>query len=449
VAVADGKQRARDLDREVERSARGEVFHVDVAAHVPRRDGVVSAVRAGRDAEVPRKRPDGNRDRGRVVVDEPRDSAVARRSGRLTVEVPAADVRARDRIGEESTPVLARGDDRDTPPLVLEREEVDAERVARLRALDGDRTGERVARGLDRRQIGGSGVGRQLPVERVSAVERDDGAGFDGERRVEGVVPRVMDVLRRVGESVVRGRGVVDGEPAAGHTEACTRREHNGRRRGRRERDSDSETEHERGDQRDPVAVVEFSSEAVEQFGELPVHEHPGERARSLALGVPFPAPWRLAGIVGPASVGLLGLRVRNVSGGRKLGSTLPGRHVRQERDGDKLERTHHQDDPPDTRLRGVEGVHADEKEVDGNEVLDQEDRTERDQPEHHRRPELPVVPDPNHHQHREQCGVDCREDGACRRCWTHRHRQPTSSVIDSNVSQWFSNRSVRKYSVP
>jgi len=83
----------------------------------------------------------------------------------------------------------------------------DFKRVAGLRAVDGDRTGERV--NLERvkfgGEIGGGPLGPNLPTRGVGALEGDGVAGRDGETRGRRVVPTVAEGLGR--EGVVHGGG--------------------------------------------------------------------------------------------------------------------------------------------------------------------------------------------------------------------------------------------------
>ena len=76
-----------------------------------------------------------------------------------------------------------------------------------LRAVDGDRTGERV--NLERvkfgGEIGGGPLGPNLPTRGVGALEGDGVAGRDGETRGRRVVPTVAEGLGR--EGVVHGGG--------------------------------------------------------------------------------------------------------------------------------------------------------------------------------------------------------------------------------------------------
>jgi hypothetical protein len=87
---------------------------------------------------------------------------------------------------------------------VLAIEEFDFEDVARLRALDRHRPRERVD-GIEAhvRNVLNGGLDVDLAIDRVAALEPDDVAGFDGQNRVEAVVPRAVDVLVAITQSVV------------------------------------------------------------------------------------------------------------------------------------------------------------------------------------------------------------------------------------------------------
>ena len=141
------------------------------------------------------------------------------------VEVPAANVRVGELLGEQAPAALTRGHRGDAPALVLERQQVDLQGVARLCARDGDGAGHRVALGFDRFEVSDGGFRRELAVVGVTAVERDDGAGFDGERGLVGRAPRVVAVVLR--EVVVWVGSTVDGDAAVGHGSGWARRGHN------------------------------------------------------------------------------------------------------------------------------------------------------------------------------------------------------------------------------
>ena len=87
---------------------------------------------------------------------------------------------------------------------MLTIEEFDFEDVARLRALDRHRPRERVD-GIEAhvRNVLNGGLDVDLAIDRVAALEPDDVAGFDGQNGVEAVVPRAVDVLVAITQSVV------------------------------------------------------------------------------------------------------------------------------------------------------------------------------------------------------------------------------------------------------
>ena len=87
---------------------------------------------------------------------------------------------------------------------MLAIEEFDFEDVARLRALDRHRPRERVD-GIEAhvRNVLNGGLDVDLAIDRVAALEPDDVAGFDGQNGVEAVVPRAVDVLVAITQSVI------------------------------------------------------------------------------------------------------------------------------------------------------------------------------------------------------------------------------------------------------
>lgn len=88
--------------------------------------------------------------------------------------------------------------------MVFDSEDIDEECVAGCGAGDGDRAGQGVALELHRADAGDGRLRREVAVGRVSALELDDRAGFDGQHRVASRVPVPVDVGVPVVEAVVR-----------------------------------------------------------------------------------------------------------------------------------------------------------------------------------------------------------------------------------------------------
>ena len=128
--VADREQRALDLDRQVELDAFGDVARVHVAADVARRNDAVQARLGRRDA-------DGS-------GEGPQRHAPARpvhRRREAGVVVPVMQPRVGELVGEQAE---ARDVAGPAPARRAQRQHRDLERVARLRAVDLDRAGDRV-----------------------------------------------------------------------------------------------------------------------------------------------------------------------------------------------------------------------------------------------------------------------------------------------------------------
>jgi hypothetical protein len=146
---------------------------------------------------------------GRRVADGPREGVdrdldPVDKLGDAVRQGPGVVARVLEVLGEQAQPHLAGHEAGVPPALVLEAEQFDLEDVARFGALDGDRTGERVDRvEAHVPELLGGRVGAGLPVDGVAALEADDLAGFDCDRRFDAVVPDVVDVLVVVGQIVV------------------------------------------------------------------------------------------------------------------------------------------------------------------------------------------------------------------------------------------------------
>ena len=104
--------------------------------------------------------------------------------------LPVDDVRLGEVIPQESEP---GHDEREPARRGVDRLDLDRQQVARLRALDVDRSGERMdAAHLDREQFGRRHPRLDLPVEAVDGLHLDRGAGGDAHRRCNIRVPAVV-----------------------------------------------------------------------------------------------------------------------------------------------------------------------------------------------------------------------------------------------------------------
>ncbi len=130
VRVAEREERALDADGQVERDAGVEVLRVHVPAEAGgRHDGMLPRLRQ-RDAERAGERAE----RERHAVGEPHAAGGP-------VDLRDAQPRVGELVGEQAE---AGDDRRPAPALRPELEQLDRERVARLRALDEDRAADRV-----------------------------------------------------------------------------------------------------------------------------------------------------------------------------------------------------------------------------------------------------------------------------------------------------------------
>ena len=189
MGVAAAEQRALGLDGQEQRRAGRELAGVEVAAEAPGRHHRLRAGARRADAHRAHERLDRQHD----VLAEVGDVA-----GR---QVEDAQVRLGEVVGEQPEPGQ---DGRPAPAARVEVEDLDGERVARARAADGDRAGQRVdtipvqARdGVARR------LRRDLVVADLAGLDDDRVAALDRQQRLVRRVPRVVDL---VGGDVVRLR---------------------------------------------------------------------------------------------------------------------------------------------------------------------------------------------------------------------------------------------------
>ena len=212
VEIADREQRAGHRDGQQQPAARDQLPDVEVAAQLPRRDRpqpARSRRRQGRLRERvgdgPARRRDrllarvnrrqqlvrrGHADHASERVPGHGDTGQLRRPRDADGDLPGDDVRVREEIGQEPE----AGDDRRHAGVRgLVREELDLEHVARLRALDMDRAGERVAEPeVEATGVRVGAAGRQLASDAVLALEPQLLARPDAERRLEIGVPAVV-----------------------------------------------------------------------------------------------------------------------------------------------------------------------------------------------------------------------------------------------------------------
>lgn len=164
----------------MEHGSDGDVAHVQIAADAARRQGAVASRRGGCKSDDAGKRLDRHT---RGIVEH-------RRSGPGGIVVPDLDEGFGKRIGEDS---VARADDAPAPARQDEVEKGDADGIARLRPVDGDRPRERREPAVvESGKIGQRGSRRDLAARRVDDLHLDGLARRHGQDRHMVAAPAAM-----------------------------------------------------------------------------------------------------------------------------------------------------------------------------------------------------------------------------------------------------------------
>ena len=183
MGIADREDRAIDLDRQIQLRAFGNVADVHIAAHIARRDDAVQArLRGG----------DPNRSAHGLERHAPA-GAVHDRCLKAGVVVPVVQVRVGELVGEQAEAGDVAGP---APARGAKGQYRDLERIARLRAIDVDRPGDRIdAPEIEFCEVAGGGVFGELPGGCVQRFELDALARRDLQLGRKRVIPAVVDMF--------------------------------------------------------------------------------------------------------------------------------------------------------------------------------------------------------------------------------------------------------------
>src|SRR5918992_2934509 len=218
VEVADGEERAGDVDGKQEAAARHELRHVEVAAELTRRDRPEAAGRLRREGRLWQVVGDGAAACPQLLLAHPHardrfvrggdaghagerglrdcDAGELRAGGTASLDLPLDQVGVGEEVGEVAEPGDHGGDAEVRRPV---REKLDLEEVAGLGALDPDGPGKRVPEPEVKRP--GVLVGAVPPELAGEPVLRLEGQLLAGRYRRDGLQLRMPAVVH------VRARG--------------------------------------------------------------------------------------------------------------------------------------------------------------------------------------------------------------------------------------------------